>query len=57
MRKCLANNRGEVKLIFVFLITLAVLTVAVVGVTYLAYRNAEKGRSIKMFNNFFSAGN
>lgn len=42
MRKCLANNRGEVKLIFVFLITLAVLTVAVVGVTYLAYRNAEK---------------
>ncbi len=42
MRKCLANNRGEVKLIFVFLITLAVLTAAVVGVTYLAYRNAEK---------------
>lgn len=42
MRKCLANDRGEVKLIFVFLITLAVLTVAVVGVTYLAYRNAEK---------------
>ncbi|GEM_PF-2399781 len=42
MRKCLGNDRGEVKLIFVFLITLAVLTAAVAGVTYLAYRKAEK---------------
>ncbi len=42
MGKCLANDRGEVKLIFVFLITLAVLTATVVGVTYLAYRQAEK---------------
>ena len=42
MRKSLGNDRGEVKLIFVFLITLAVLTAAVVGVTYLAYRKAEK---------------
>ena len=42
MRKCLANDRGKMKLIFVFLITLAVLAATVAGVTYLAYRNAEK---------------
>lgn len=42
MGKCLTNDRGEMKLIFVFLITLAVLAATVVGVTYLAYRQAEK---------------
>ena len=42
MGKCLTNDRGEMKLIFVFLITLAVLAATVVGVTYLAYRQSEK---------------
>lgn len=42
MGKCLANDRGEMKLIFVFLITLAVMAATVVGVIWLAYRQAEK---------------